>query len=111
MSEENKELSFRNKPRKRKSIYAEAAKELAETRKPPIVKQIKKEGKFIGVRFNAEEYEALQKLKDYKEYSTDSLTIKETIRLAYEVENEIDKIAEKLRSERLRWNISLKRLE
>ena len=105
--------NFRTKSRDRKSPYAEIKKEIEEKRglrKKPVVKQ-KPPGKYVGCRFNAKQYAELQELKEHKQYSNDSITIKETIRLAYELENEVQKIADRLRDERRRWNIPLRRLE
>jgi len=112
----NKEkLSFREKPRKRKSIIGEAIKELQTKEKPPVVKQTrvkpKRFSKVIGVRFNEEEYKQLLLLQELKEYSTPSITIKEAIRFAIAYQSWLKEKAEELRRERKRFGIPLKWLE
>ena len=77
------ELSFREKPRNRKSPYKEHLKEKRENLKSAVIPQKKKKkskGKKIPVWFNDSDLKELKLLQDLKEYHNPSVTIKESIK-------------------------------
>ncbi len=110
-----KKLSFREKPRKRKSILGEVIQEIKEKQKSPIVIQTQEKersfSKLIAVRFNQKEFEELQLLQNLKEYHNPSITIKEAVKFMINHQTWLKEKAEELRRDRIRFGIPTKWLE
>lgn len=112
MSESPDPLSFRNKPRNREPILIDASKELSKrAKKAPYIRKARAPGKYLPIRFNAEEWAAVLSLKDYWGFSDYAGTIKKAVDLARLNESEVRAKAEVMKAERKRLNIPLKWLE
>lgn len=112
MSETAETTSFRNKPRNRKGIYAEAMSENAKKAKTPAVKQSKpRKGKFVGVRLKPAEADKIAKMMEVYGYTEWAAFIKECVWLRGEIESFRLEKAREMRAEMRRLGITPRMLD